>query len=208
VGGSGGNGSNGRRPPDPDDSTPLQQWVPGPGWQRRTPPAPRRGWNRRRLRLVLAGTGGVLLLVAWSLAFTNGIRTVDPTIDDDDFVADAEELCLAVRERLADAADARRDEELSSAERADAVDATVDELGRMLRDLRDIQPSGGDGEEVADWLADWGRVLDSGRRTADALRRDDEDAARQAALDGQEPARAVNAFAAANGLPACGTTPA
>jgi hypothetical protein len=208
VGGNGSNGSNGRHPPEPDDSTPLRQWVPGPGWQRRTRPARRRRWNRRRLRLVLAGAGGVLLLVAWSLAFTNGVRTVQPTIADEDFVADAEELCVAVRDRLADAAQGRSDEELSPAERADAVDATVEELAGMLRHLRDIQPPGADGEEVADWLADWERVLDSGRRTADALRRDDEDGARQAALDGQDPARAVNAFAGANGLPACGTTPA
>jgi len=205
--GSGGNG-NGHHPPEPGDEPALERWVPGPGWQRRTAPVRRRRWDRRRLRLVLAGTGAVLLLVAWSLAFTNGVRSVEPTIDDDDFVADAERLCADVRDRLSAAAAARRDRELSAAERADAVDATVDALAVMLRDLREISPSGEDGEDVTAWLADWQRVLDSGRRTADALRREDDDAAQQAALDGQDPARAVNTFAGANGLPACGTTPA
>jgi hypothetical protein len=78
----------------------------------------------------------------------------------------------------------------------------------MVRDLGEISPAGEDGEEVAVWLSDWEQVLESGRRTADALRREDDDAAEQAARDGQDPARAVNAFAGANGLPACGTTPA
>jgi hypothetical protein len=207
VGGNGTNG-NGRHPPEPRDEPALQQWVPGPGWQRRPHPVPRRRGDRRRLRLVLAGTGAILLLVAWSLAFTNGVRSVEPTIEDEDFVADAEDLCTEVRDRLADAAADRRDRELSPAERADAVDATVDALADMARDLRDISPPGEDGEEVAAWLAEWGQVLESGRRTADALRREDDDAAEQAARDGQDPARAVNAFAGANGLPACGTTPA
>jgi hypothetical protein len=171
-------------------------------------PVRRRRWSRRRVRLVLAGTGGVLLLLAWTLAFTNGVRTVEPTIDDEDFVAEAGDVCVAVRERLADAAEARVDDELDGAERADAIDATVDALTAMLRDLRDIRPSGADGEEVAAWLAEWERVLDSGRRTADALRGEDDDAAAQAAQEGQVPARAVNSFAAANGLRACGTAPA
>jgi hypothetical protein len=206
VGGNGTNG-NGRHPPEPGEEPRLEQWVPGPGWQRRTGPAPRRRWDRRRLRLVLAGTGGVLVLVAWLLAFTNGVRSVEPSIDDEEFVADAEDICADVRARLADAA-AARDDDLSSTERADAVDATVDTLAAMLRDLRDIQPSGEDGEQVAAWLQDWEHVLDSGRRTADALRRDDRDAADDAAREGQDPARAVNAFAGANGLPACGTAPA
>jgi hypothetical protein len=202
-----GTNGNGHHPPEPGDEPALQQWVPGPGWQRRAAPVRRRRSDRRRLRLVLAGSGAFLLLVAWALAFTNGVRSVEPTIDDDDFVAEAEDVCGAVRQRLADAAEARPDT-LSSADRADAIDATVDTLAAMLRDLRDIQPSGADGEDVAAWLANWQRVLDSGRHTADALRSEDDDALRDAARDGQVPARAVNAFAGANGLPACGTTPA
>jgi len=207
MGGNGTNG-NGRHPPEPGDEAPLQQWVPGPGWQRRAAPVRRRRGDRRRLRLVLAGTGGLLLLVAWAMAFTNGVRSVEPTIDDEEFVAEAEDICERVRDRLGDAAEARRDADLTSEQRAAAVEATVETLDGMLRDLRDIRPPGGDGEEVAAWLADWERVLDSGRRTATALRRDDQEAAEQAARDGQDPARAVNAFAGANGLPACGTTPA
>jgi hypothetical protein len=204
----GSNGSNGRHPPEPGDPPPLEQWVPGPGWQRRAVPMrPRRG-SRRRLRLVLGGTGGFLLLVAWSLAFTNGVRSVEPTIDDEVFVGEAEDICEGVRDRLAEAAEARGDEDLSPVEQADAVDATVDVLDDMVSDLRDIQPSDADGEEVAAWLVEWERVLASGRRTADALRGDDRDAAEDADRDGQAPARAVNAFAGANGLPACGTTPA
>ena len=205
--GSNGNG-NGRHVPEPPDDPPrLEQWVPGPGWQRRTAPAPRRRWDRRRLRLVLAGTGGALVLVAWLLAFTNGVRSVESSIDDEEFVSEAEAICADVRARLGDAA-AARDDDLSSTERADAVDATVDTLAAMLRDLRDIQPPGEDGEQVAAWLQDWEQVLESGRRTADALRRDDRDAADAAVRAGQDPARVVNAFAGANGLPACGTAPA
>jgi hypothetical protein len=201
------NGRNGDRPSD-DVDPPLERWVPGPGWQRRAAPVRFRRWSRRRLRLLLAGTGAFLLVVAWAVAFTSGVRSVEPTIDDDEFVAEAEGRCVAVRERLADAAEARRDENLGPAEQAAAVDATVEELAAMVRDLRDVRPSGQDGEDVAAWLADWERVLDSGRRTADALRREDRGAAEEAARAGQRPAEAVNAFAGANGLPACGTTPA
>ena len=207
VGSNGSNG-NGRHPPEPGDEAPLERWVPGPGWQRRTVPAPHPRGSRRRLRLLLAGSGAFLLLVAWALAFTNGVQSVQPTIDDEDFVAEAEDLCKAVRDRLADAAQARRDEDLGPAGQADAVEDTVDTLAAMVRDLRRIQPPGADGKQVAAWLADWERVLDTGRRTADALRREDSDAREQAARDGQAPARAVNAFAGANGLPACGTAPA
>ena len=205
MGANGSNGSNGSSPPEPGDGPSLEAWVPGPGWQRRASPVRRRRrWARRRLRLVLAASGGVLLLVAWSLAFTSGVRSVEPTVDDEDFLAEAEDLCTSVRDRLAEAA-AEREEELTPAEQAAALRATVDALAAMVRDLRDIQPPGADGEEVAAWLADWERVLDTGRRIAEALRRDDREAAAAADRAGQGPARAVNAFAGANGLPACGT---
>jgi hypothetical protein len=200
------NGRNGDRPHD-DEQPALQAWVPGPGWQRRDVPGGRRRWDRRRWRLVLAGSGAALLLLAWGIAFTSGVRSVEPTVEDEDFLADAEALCEAARSRLTEAARARGDDELAPDEQATAVDATVDTLASMVRDLRDLRPAGADGEEVDAWLDDWERVLDSGRRTADALRRDDRDAAEDAAVAGQEPARAVNAFAGANGVPACGTTP-
>jgi hypothetical protein len=179
--------------------------VPGPGWQHRA--TPRRRWDRRRLRLVLAGSGAALLVVAWAIAFTSGVRSVEPTVDDEDFLADAEAVCEDTRDRLTEAARARGDDELSPEEQAAAVDATVETLASMVRDLRDLQPAGADGSEVDAWLDEWQRVLDSGRSTADALRRDDGDGAEEAALAGQDPARAVNAFAGANGVPACGTTP-
>jgi hypothetical protein len=156
---------------------------------------------------VLAGSGAALLVVAWAIAFTSGVRSVEPTVDDEDFLADAEAVCEDTRDVLTEAARARGDDELSPEEQADAVDATVETLASMVRDLRDLRPPGAEGEEVDDWLAEWERVLESGRRTADALRRDDRDGAEEAALAGQDPARAVNAFAGANGVPACGTTP-
>ena len=204
MGGNGSNG-NGRHPPEPGEGPSFEAWVPGPGWQRRAAPAGRRRrWSRRRLRLVLAGSGGFLLLVAWSIAFTSGVRSVEPTLEDEDFVAEAGDLCESVRDRLAAAA-AERDEELSSAEQAEAISATVDTLAAMVRDLRDLRPAGADGEEVDAWLADWERVLASGRRIAEALRRDDREAAAAADRASQGPARSVNAFAGANDLPACGT---
>ena len=206
MGGNGRNG-NGRHPPDPEQDPPLQAWVPGPGWQRRAEPAGPRRWDRRRVRLVLAGSGAALLAVAWAIAFTSGVRSVEPTVDDEEFLADAEVVCEDARDVLTEAARSRGDEELTPEEQADAVDATVETLTSMVRDLRDLQPPGSDGAEVDAWLDAWALVLDSGRRTADALRRDDRDTAQEAALAGQDPARAVNAFAGANGMPACGTTP-
>jgi hypothetical protein len=156
---------------------------------------------------VLAGSGAALLVVAWAIAFTSGISSVEPTVDDEDFLADAEAVCEDTRDRLTAAAAARGDDELSPDEQAAAVEATVETLASMVRDLRDLRPAGTDGQEVETWLDEWQRVLDSGRRTAEALRRDDRDAAEEAARAGQDPARAVNAFAGANGVPACGTTP-
>lgn len=207
MGANGSNGSNGSHRPEPGDETPLERWVPGPGWQRRAAPVRRHRWSRRRWRLVLAGAGGSLLLVAWSLAFTSGVRSVEPTLEDEDFVAEAEELCESVRDRLAEVA-RERDDDLSLAQQGSAVGATVEALDAMVRDLRDLRPSGADGEEVDAWLADWERVLDAGRRIADALRREDQEAAAAADRGSQAPARSVSAFAGANGMPACGTTPA
>src|SRR5215218_8592235 len=104
----GANGSNGHQPVPEDAEPPLEAWVPGPGWQRRAAPPGRPRLDRRRLRLVLAGAGGALLLVVWTLAFTSGVRSVQPTVDDDEFLADAGDVCDRMRDRLAAEAAGRR----------------------------------------------------------------------------------------------------
>lgn len=214
-----GSNGNGAHPPEPEDDTfaaGLERWVPGPGWQRREgapasfgeladtrAAAARR--RRRRLRLAFGSSGLALLLVAWSLAFSSGVRSGEPTVGDEAFVADARAVCERVRDRLADAADARRTEDLDDEERAEALEAVVAELDGMVDELAELDPDPEDRAEVEGWLAQWDAVLASGRRTADALAEGDRDAAALAARAGQDPAQGVNAFAGANAIPACGT---
>lgn len=214
-----GTNGDGAHPPEPDEDPfagGIERWVPGPGWRRREgAPASFRAFadarsaearrRRRRLRLVFGTTGVVLLVLAWSMAFSSGVSTVEQTVGDEAFLAAARDVCDPVRDRLADAAEARRSRDLDDGERAEALDGVVGELDDMVDELAELEPDLEDRAEVEDWLAQWGGVLASGRRTADALADGDRDAAALAARAGQDPARAVNAFAGANGIPACGT---
>lgn len=137
------------------------------------------------------------------LAFTASAPTVRPTISDERFVADANAVCRPFQDRLASTSTIGQD--ASDGDRSGAIEAVVAELERMVGVLATLELEVDDRAEVEAWLADWDAVLTSGRRTADALAAGDRDAADRAADAGQRPARAVNAFASANGLGACAT---
>ena len=208
-----GSNGNGAHPPEPgEEQAPggLERWVPGPGWQRRAggPLAGRRRQQRRRLRLVFAVAGAGLLLLAWSMAFSSGVRSVEPTVGDEAFVEEARDLCGPVRERIDAAAEAHQVGDFDDdSERAEAIEGLVAELEDLVDGLADLRPDAEDVEDVDGWLAQWDVVLDSGRRTADALADGDRSRADAASRDSRDAARAVNRFAAANGLPACGVPP-
>jgi hypothetical protein len=146
----------------------------------------------------------VCLVGAWSVAFSESVPSVEPTIGDEGFVQAANDVCRPVQERLADGA-ARRRGDGSDEARAAAVSEVVSALDAMVTDLGTLRPAAADQREVEGWLGAWQGVLESGRATAAALREGDTASVEDAADAGQAPARAVNRFAQANGLRWCAT---
>lgn len=195
---------NGVSPPDPGgDDHPglLPGWVPGPGWRRREPPRSARGGQRRRLRNALLLGAGLSTALALVAAFSSSVSSVTPTITDDGFASAASTLCAPVARQLAEAAEPQR--EPTDAERAEAIDARVSLLTGMVDGIARLEPAVDDRPAVEAWLGDWRAVLRSGRDTASARRLGDDDAAAEASRFGQAPAAGVDAFALANGMPAC-----
>ena len=153
---------------------------------------------------MLGALGVACLLGAWSVAFSESVPSIEPTIADERFVRAANDVCRPVQERLVDRAGGSNDE-ASDPERAAAVSEVVSALDAMVADLGALRPAAADQGEVERWLGAWRGVLESGRATAAALREGDGESVEDAADAGQAPARAVNRFAQANGLRWCAT---
>ncbi|MGH9183771.1 MAG: hypothetical protein ACRDZ9_08225 [Acidimicrobiales bacterium] len=194
---------DGRRPPEPGADTEgvgsdLRPWAAGAGRHgQRTA-----GRRRRRTRLALL-VGGAVTVVAWLVGFSASLSRVAPTIDDEEYVQEANDVCAQVARRLAGTVPPPADR--APGERARLIEETVAALEAMVDRLVTLRPATSDAEAVDRWLSAWDQVLDSGRRTAAALRVGDARAAEAASDRGTEPARQVNAFAGVNGITACTT---
>ena len=195
---------NGVSPPEPGgDDHPglLPGWVPGPGWRRRDQPRAARAGDRRRLRNALLLGAGLFTGLASVAAFSSSVSSVTPSIGDDRYASAVSARCRPVAQRLAEAAEPRR--QPTDAERAEAVDARVSLLAGMVDGIAGLEPAAADQAEVEAWLDDWRAVLQAGRDTASARRRGDNAAAAEASRAGEAPAGRVDAFALANGMAAC-----
>lgn len=137
------------------------------------PDGPDRGAERSRLAPVWTGLGvAVVLLVVlmWIWIFSGAAKKANP-----DFVADrtwaesAEERCAVTAERIEERSKSagRQDTEA----RADAIDASTDDLEVMLGDLRDPLPDSDADQAVVElWLDDYAQLLEDRRDYADAVR--------------------------------------
>jgi hypothetical protein len=130
------------------------------------PPRGRRGtvWTALGVLVVL------LVVVMWIWIFSGAPRKANPDyLDDRAWAEDSEETCAATEQRIEE-----RSEEAGRqdpAARADAIDASTDDLEVMLAALADPLPeTEADRAVVEPWLADYAKLLEDRRTYADAVR--------------------------------------
>lgn len=161
-------------------------------------------WTRGRI----AATVAVAAMVAmWGyvlyLAFGPGRQPPPDRLDDPAFAREAELVCAAA---LDDVAVLPRASQAGSArERAQIVDRANDRFAEMLDELQPLTPAGEDGEIVSAWLADWRTYLGDREAYAEALRSDPDARLFVTAKDRDQITEFIDAFAADNRMPACGT---
>ncbi len=156
----------------------------------------------------VAATLVVVVIVAmWGyvlyLAFGPGRQPPPDRLADPTFARAAQEVCDAALDDVAELPRAVQAE--SAAERAGIVDEANARFQRMLDDLEPLAPAGEDGPVVREWLADWRPYLGDRADYADALRTDPEARLFVTAKDQDQITEHIDAFAADNRMPACGT---
>lgn len=134
-----------------------------------------------------------------------GERDMPDRLDDLAWTREADQICAAYAERIADLPGAHN--AATADERADVIDQATDEIAAMLVEIEALVPTGDsrDARITADWLADYRIWLGDRYRFADALR--DDPGARF--LVTEKAGRYVNApvdrFARVNEMEACMT---
>lgn len=161
-------------------------------------------WTRGRI----AATVVVLVMFAmWGyvlyLAFGPGRQPPPDRLDDPAFAREAEQVCAAALDDVASLPRASQAE--TASERAGVVDEANERFGQMLVELQHLTPAGADGEIVTAWLTDWRTYLGDREAYADALRSDPDARLFVTAKDREQITEFIDAFAADNRMPACGT---
>jgi hypothetical protein len=175
----------------PTQAPPLPGDAPGPVGRRATV------WTTLGVLVVL------LVVVMWIWIFSGAAKKTNPDfLDDRTWVADAEETCAATAEQIEErsASAGRQDPDA----RADAIDASTDDLEAMLARLGDPLPeSEADRSVVEPWLDDYAQLLADRRAYADAVRVDP-DARFLTTEKFNDPLdRVVQTFAEVNDMPSC-----
>lgn len=152
----------------------------------------------------------VAMLVFWAAIYAYTLR-----VDEDDirppgrmtdraFATDAEPICAATADRIADLGLPTAVE--TPAERAALVEAENDLLRSMLADLRALErPSGEEGGWVAEWLDDWDVHVGDRQRWADDLQQGDDHPFVETARNGEQISKGIDYFAETNDMPSCAT---
>ena len=149
----------------------------------------------RRLSASVAATA------VMALAGACGGQPPAPTIEDPRFARQAEQICARDLQPLR--ADLSDDEPRQPAEVAPTIEARAASLEVLARKLRALRVQDAARPEVDNWLADWRRYIEVGRRYADALRGGDPDRYSAVADEGLEPQARISAFARTNGFDSC-----
>ena len=161
-------------------------------------------WTRGRIGAAVAVAAMVAM---WGyvlyLAFGPGRQPPPDRLDDATFATQAQQVCAAALDDVAELPRAVQAE--TAAERAEIVDEANGRFERMLDDLEPLTPAGEDGELVTAWLADWRTYLADREAYADALLSDPEARLFVTAKDRDQITEYLDAFAADNRMPACGT---
>ena len=147
------------------------------------------------------------LVALWAyvlfLAFGPGRREPPDTLDDPGFGEAAEVRCQEALGSVAALPPASASP--GPAERAGVIDEATDVFDEMVADLAALAPSGEDGELVALWLADWETYIEDRREHAEVLRSGEDRRFRVTARENEQITEYIDAFAADNDMPACGS---
>jgi hypothetical protein len=161
-------------------------------------------WRLGRIATLVAIAG---LVALWTyvlyLAIGPGRRDPPDTLDDPAFGQAAEVRCQAALDEVAALPPASASR--GPLERAEVIDEATAAFDDMVADLRGLTPAGDDGELVTLWIADWETYLEDRREHADALRRGEDRRFRVTARDNEQITKYIDAFAADNDMPACGS---
>ena len=169
-----------------------------------TTAAPPGRWTSGRVLVVIVV---VALLAMWGyvlyLAFGPGRQPPPDRLADPTFGQQAQAVCEVALADVAALPPAVQDE--SAAERAEIVAHANARFAAMIDEIEPLAPRGEDGEIVAEWIADWRTYLGDREAYADALRTDPEARLYVTAKDTEQVTEYIDAFAADNRMPACGT---
>ncbi|MGE3619599.1 MAG: hypothetical protein AB7L84_03965 [Acidimicrobiia bacterium] len=168
---------------------------------------PVRGERAGRLGRVLAVVAVGSMVALWGyvlfLAVGQGRKPPPDTLSDPSFGRAAEVRCQATLDQVAALAPA--DSAASPQDRAVVIDDATDLFTSMVDDLAAMAPPGPDGELVTLWVADWRTYLDDRREHTGALSTGEDRRFRVSARDGDHITKYLDAFAADNHMPACGS---
>lgn len=170
-------------PPDGPESDARRGWT---------------GWTYLGVAVVLA------IALMWVWIFSGGPKKANPDrLADRDWAERAEDTCRATMDRIDERAAPASSQD--TAARADAIDASTEDLEVMLASLADPLPeTASDREVVEPWLADWDSLLDDRRQYSAAVRvnPDARFLTSEKFRDGLD--EVIGTFADVNDMPACG----
>jgi hypothetical protein len=168
------------------------------------PAVPTRRWTPGRIVVVLLVVGMVSMWVyVLYLAFVPGRQAPVDRLHDPRFAAAAEARCDEAHDAVNQLPAA--DQTPDPSDRADVVDEANATFAVMLDDLESLAPAGEDGTITREWLADWRTYLGDREAYAAALRTDPGARFLVTAKDSEQITEFIDAFAADNRIPACGT---
>jgi hypothetical protein len=152
---------------------------------------------------VAVGAMVVMWLYVLYLAIGPGRQPPPDRLEDAAFGRAAQEVCSVALDDVAELP--RAVEAESAADRSEIITLANERFEDMVDALEPLAPSGEDGEIVAEWIADWRTYLDDREAYAEALRTDPEARLFVTARDREQITEYIDAFAADNRMPACGT---
>ncbi len=158
-------------------------------------------WRRSPIRRVLLWVAVVGLLVFWIWALFFASKESVNKIEDRDWAARAEAICVRTDTELR-ALDDQASPDL--AVRADLVVESTDLLSAMLDDLVAVTPSDEKGQAIVpEWEADYRVLLEDRYRYAERLRGGENVAFTETAVDGVPITERIEKFTLDNEMPTC-----
>lgn len=149
---------------------------------------------------------GIVVLVVLVVTFLAGRRGPDlppRTVEDADFVRQANAACERALRPLREERDRRDQDESDEQALRRRVGRAADEIERLSDEVRALPVDLGDQPEVSRWLDDWDAYVAVGRRFADAIGREDNKSYGRIAAESSELSERIFVFSQANGMPEC-----